>query len=88
MSTLKLFRTRPIPAIVTAIVPEAAAEDRDGPADGTPELLLARVAALVARRQELRAARAGRTALEQNRAQITRVQWDLSRALIARHHRA
>ncbi len=88
MSTLKLFRRRPIPPVVTAIEPEAAAEDHDGPIDGTPEHLLDRVAALVARRQELRARGAGRTELEQNRAQITRAQWDLSRALIARHHRS
>ena len=88
MSALKLFRRRPISADVTAIEPEARAEDQDGPVDGTPEVLLDRVAALVARRQELRAAGAGRTELEQNRAQITRAQWDLSRALIARHHRA
>ena len=88
MSTLKLFRRRPISPVVTAIEPEAAAEDQTAPSDGAPELLLDRVAALVARRQELRAAGAGRTELERNRAEITRAQWDLSRALIARHHRA
>jgi len=59
-------------------VPEAAA---------TPEDLLERVAELVHERQVLRAAGAGRAELERNRAEIARAQWDLSRALIVRHHR-
>jgi hypothetical protein len=52
----------------------------------TPEVLLERVAILVHERQALRARGAGRAALERNRAEITRAQWELSRALIARHH--
>ena len=88
MTALKLFRRRPIPPHVTAIDSQTTAEEPEAPVDGAPELLLERVAALVARRQELRAAGASRTELERNRAEITRAQWDLSRALIARHHRA
>ena len=88
MTALKLFRRRPIPPHVTAIEPQAPIDEPETPAEGSPEHLLDRVAALVARRQELRAAGAGRTELERNRAAITRAQWDLSRALIARHHRA
>jgi hypothetical protein len=86
MSALKLFRRRPIPPLVTTIEPHAPAEEPE-PVEGSPEHLLDRVAALVARRQELRASGASRTDLERNRAEITRAQWDLSRALIARHHR-
>jgi hypothetical protein len=55
-------------------------------AEPTPEVLLERVAILVHERQSLRARGAGRAALERNRAEITRAQWDLSRALIARHY--
>ena len=88
MSTLKLFRRRPIPPNVTAIEPQAPAEEPEPAVEGSPEHLLDRVAGLVARRQELRATNASRTELERNRAEITRAQWDLSRALIARHHRA
>jgi hypothetical protein len=85
---LKLFRRHPIPPHVTTIEPQEQADEPEAVAAGAPELLLDRVAALVTRRQELRAAGASRTELERNRAEITRAQWDLSRALIARHHRA
>ena len=70
--SLKLSRGRPISASVTT---------------ETPEDLLERVAELVHERQVLRAAGAGRSELERNRAEIARAQWDLSRALIVRHHR-
>jgi hypothetical protein len=72
---------------VTTIEPHAPAEEPEPVVEGSPEHLLDRVAALVARRQQLRASGASRTDLERNRAEITRAQWDLSRALIARHHR-
>jgi hypothetical protein len=58
----------------------------DGLVEPTPEVLLERVAILVHQRQSLRAGGAGRAALERNRAEITRAQWELSRALIARHY--
>jgi len=70
--SLKLSRRRPISASVETL---------------TPEDLLDRVAELVHERQVLRAAGAGRAELERNRAEIARAQWDLSRALIVRHHR-
>ena len=44
-----------------------------------------RIAALVAERQELRVSGAATAAIERNRLQIARAQWDLSHALIERH---
>ncbi len=52
------------------------------------EALIERVTRLVGERQALRAAGVGRGTLERNRAEITRVQWQLSHALIARHAQA
>ena len=43
---------------------------------------------LVREREELRTGGADRAALERNRQAIVRVQWDLSRALIARYQPA
>ena len=70
--SLKISRRRPISGSVTT---------------ETPEDLLERVAELVHERQVLRSTGAGRSELERNRAEIARAQWDLSRALIVRHHR-
>ena len=49
------------------------------------DTLLAQIASLVAERQELRARGAGAARLERNRLAIARLQWELSRALIARY---
>jgi predicted nucleotidyltransferase len=49
------------------------------------ELLTLRVAELVAERQQLRERGANDTALERNRIQIARAQWELGHALIDRH---
>ena len=49
------------------------------------EHLTARIRALVSERQRLRAGAAAPEALEENRLEIVRLQWTLSRALIARH---
>ena len=49
------------------------------------EVLTVRIAALVAERQELRVSGAATAAIERNRLQIARAQWDLSHALIERH---
>ncbi len=49
------------------------------------EALTLHVAGLVAERQELREGGASETALEQNRIQIARAQWELGHALIDRH---
>jgi hypothetical protein len=73
--SLKLSRRHPISGSVSIETTE------------TPEDLLERVAELVRERQVLRAAGAGRSELERNRAEIARAQWDLSQALIVRHHR-
>jgi hypothetical protein len=51
----------------------------------TVEALQDRIGLLAAQRQQLRAERAERAALEQNRLEIGRTQWELSRALIDRH---
>jgi hypothetical protein len=44
-----------------------------------------RIAELVAERQELRRSGAGAAAIERNRFQLARAQWDLAHALIDRH---
>jgi len=49
------------------------------------ETLVDRIEVLVAERQELRAASAPRAAIERNRLQIARAQWELAHALIDRH---
>jgi hypothetical protein len=49
------------------------------------EGLTLRVGVLVAERQELRERGASATALERNRLQLARAQWELSHALIDRH---
>lgn len=49
------------------------------------EVLTLRIAELVAERQQLRAGGSGPAALEQNRIQIARAQWELGHALIDRH---
>jgi hypothetical protein len=49
------------------------------------EVLVTRVAELVAERQELRVGGAGAAAIERNRLQLARAQWELGHALIERH---
>ena len=44
-----------------------------------------RITTLVAERQELRGSGAAGAAIEQNRVQIARAQWELAHALIERH---
>ena len=51
----------------------------------TVEALSDRIGALVAERQRLRREHAPAAALEANRREIAQLQWELSRALIARH---
>lgn len=51
----------------------------------TAEELAARLEALVAERQDLRRRSASPTALERNRLQIARTQWELGYVLIDRH---
>jgi hypothetical protein len=83
VTRLKIPRQIPISARVSTTESNPAQDER---AEPTPEVLLERVAILVHERQSLRAGGAGRAALERNRADITRAQWALSRALIARHY--
>ena len=49
------------------------------------EALTLRVAELVSERQQLRERGASETALEKNRVQLARAQWELGHALIDRH---
>jgi hypothetical protein len=49
------------------------------------ETLQERVAALALERQELRVSGADPRALERNRVELARAQWELSHALIERH---
>ena len=49
------------------------------------ETLLQRIGALVAERQQMRRVGARASDLETNRAEIARLQWELSRALIAQY---
>jgi hypothetical protein len=51
----------------------------------TVEALLGRIGSLASQRQELRAAGAPADALERNRVEIARAQWQLSYALVERH---
>jgi len=52
------------------------------------ESLQERIGELVAERQALRARGSSTIALERNRCRIAKLQWDLSRALIARYRPA
>ncbi len=52
---------------------------------GSVESLTERISGLVARRQELRREDASVTAIERNRLEIARAQWDLAHALIDRY---
>jgi hypothetical protein len=49
------------------------------------ESLVVRIAELVAERQDLRSSGAAPAAIERNRIQIARAQWELAHALIDRH---
>jgi hypothetical protein len=49
------------------------------------EALIVHIAELVAERQELRGSGASATAIERNRLQLARAQWELAHALIDRH---
>ena len=49
------------------------------------ERLLEEIGVLVAERQRLRREHASKSALEENRRAIARLQWDLSHALIERY---
>jgi hypothetical protein len=58
---------------------------RRGRAAASVEALTLRVGLLVAERQELRERGVSAKALERNRVQLAKAQWELSHALIDRH---
>ena len=60
---------------------------RRGRGSASAEELNARIARLVAERQELRASGAGDASLERNRLKLARAQWELGNALIDRYLR-
>ena len=49
------------------------------------DMLAVRIAELIGERQELRAADSPRAAIERNRVQLARAQWELAHALIDEH---
>lgn len=72
IETVTMTSLRPIPS-------------RPLPARETVESLTQRISTLTTERQALRTNSATETALEHNRVQIARAQWELSYALIARY---
>jgi hypothetical protein len=58
---------------------------RRGRSRDTVEILAVRIAELVVERQQLRVSGAPPAAVERNRLQIARAQWELAHALIDRH---
>jgi hypothetical protein len=65
--------------------PIAPARFRRRPVTESVEFLRERISCLCLERQSLRARGAGAVALERNRVQIARAQWQLSYALIERY---
>jgi hypothetical protein len=58
---------------------------RRSPSRSSVEMLTVQIAALVSERQELRVSGAATAAIERNRVQIARAQWELAHALIEQH---
>jgi len=58
---------------------------RRGRSRHSVDVLAARIADLVTERQELRAAGSPAAAIERNRVQLARAQWELAHALIDEH---
>lgn len=75
MNNVFMSRLRPI----------APSRFRRQPVVESVEALLERIQSLASERQSLRARAAGDAALERNRVQIARAQWQLSYALIERY---
>jgi hypothetical protein len=69
----------------TALRPAIPSRFPGGHEHDTVEALEQRIATAVGERQDLRTQGAGAASLESNRLKIVRWQWELSRALIARH---
>ena len=68
-----------------ALRPAPTTRFRRSRSHASVETLNERITLLQAERQTLRAAGAGSAALERNRLQIARSQWELAHALIERH---
>ena len=69
----------------SAIRPFRTSAFRRGRSRASVESLVVRIAELVVERQELRSTGAGAPAIERNRLQLARAQWELAHALIDRH---
>jgi hypothetical protein len=68
-----------------ALRPLRSARFRRSRSHPSVEVLIVHIAELVAERQELRGAGASAIAIERNRLQLVRAQWELAHALINRH---
>jgi hypothetical protein len=68
-----------------ALRPLRASRFRRSRSRPSVESLAARIADLVTERQELRAAGSPAAAIERNRVQLARAQWELAHALIDEH---
>jgi hypothetical protein len=68
-----------------ALRPLRASRFRRGRNRPPVDVLAARIADLVTERQELRAASSPAAAIERNRVQLARAQWELAHALIDQH---
>jgi hypothetical protein len=69
----------------TSLRPLRPARFRRSRTRASADELAARIAILVAERQQLRERAAGEALLERNRLQLARAQWELGHALIDRH---
>jgi len=74
---------RPLVASGTSLRQPRPARFRRSRTPATAEELAGRIAFLVGERQQLRERGAGEAALERNRVQLARAQWELGHALIA-----
>jgi hypothetical protein len=72
----------------TVLRPATPTRFRRGRTHHTVEALLDEIGGLTAERQRLRERGADTVRLERNRVKLARAQWQLSHALIERHHRA
>jgi hypothetical protein len=68
-----------------ALRPLRASRFKRGRNRPSAESLAARIAGLIAERQELRASGSPAAAIERNRVQLARAQWELAHALIDEH---
>lgn len=74
--------------MTTALRPVTPSRFRRGRTHHSVEALLEEISGLTAERQRLRERGVEPVRLERNRVKLARAQWELSHALIERHHHA